>query len=444
MKKTEKILIVDDSVTNLSYLRLILEEEGYFIREAKNGMLALKLLEEHKPDLILLDIVMPEMNGLDVCRHVKKDKKLAEIPIIFISAAAETDDKIEGLRLGAVDYVTKPFQREELLVRIKTHLSLKDKEVKLKNANKKLTDYRNNLEVLIRKRTDELEKSNSELLLANQKLENKKNELEGTINKLNETQTKLIHSDKMASLGILMAGVAHEINNPVNFINSSVIGLKNNLGLLEDYSKSKKHLTENKPNGKEKEHEVNLTNLVEMLNRSVDIIEVGIGRTTKIVKSLKSFARSDQNEIKRIDLIVNLENTLIILNNYYKERIEIIKEYGQIPKIQCYSGRINQVLMNILINAMQAIKNKGKIWISTGLKDKGRIYIKIKDSGVGIDSKNINKVFDAFYTTKEDDKGTGLGLSISYNIIKEHKGEILIDSEPSKGSCFEIILPISQ
>ena len=448
METAEKILIVDDSITNRSFLRAVLEDENFVIWEAVNGLDAINLLQEKIPDIILLDLMMPVMNGFDVCRQIKKDKRLAEVPIIIISAITETEDKVEGLRLGAVDYVTKPFQHEELMVRIRTHLSLREKEKRLEKVNEQLLEYQNNLENLVKKRTTELEVSNNELLATNIELKEQKSKLEKTLEKLNETQVQLIHSEKMASLGVLVAGVAHEINNPVNYVNASVVGLKNNLEIIESYSKLYSQVTENKEEVIKKiiakEKEMPLGNITEMLKRSAELIEVGVKRTTEIVKSLKSFTRSNQNEIEAFDIQSNIESTLIILHSYHKDRIEIIKQFEKLPMIECYPGQINQVLLNILINAMQAIKDKGKIWISLGLKNSRRIFIKIRDTGAGIEKEDMNHIFDAFYTTKGNENGSGLGLSISSNIINEHNGEILVNSELGEGSCFTIILPIKQ
>ncbi len=446
MKRKEYILIVDDSITNLNFLRVILEDEGYVIWEATNGKEALKLLGTQKPDLILLDIMMPVMNGFEVCKRVKKEERLKEIPIIIISAVTESSDKVEALKLGAVDYVTKPFQKDELLTRIHTHLSLREKERKLAEAYKKLKRYKSNLEDLVKRRTDELQVSNIELKKANEELKNQKEKLEQTVTRLNETQARLLHSEKMASLGVLVAGVAHEINNPVNYINSSMHGFKNNLEFLQSYSKLYSQIsTSNQAVVDEiieKEKDISLEQITKMLKKSGELIEVGIERTSKIVKSLKSFTRSNQDRMEAFDIKDNLENTLIILHSYYKDRIEIIKEYGQAPMIRCYPGKLNQVFLNILLNAMQAIKKKGKIWITIGIKDEKNIFIKIKDTGIGIKPEDLGHIFETFYTTKEKENGSGLGLSISNNIIKEHDGEIQVESEPGVGTSFSIILPI--
>ncbi|NJO92248.1 MAG: PAS domain S-box protein [Chloroflexia bacterium] len=311
-----------------------------------------------------------------------------------------------------------------------------------------LLQHQSQLEKLVKLRTRELEELNENLRRANIALNIQKTELQNTLENLHKTQTQLIQSEKMASLGILVAGVAHEINNPVNFINSSLTGIKNNLEYLSAYLKSYREpdikseqgLDEIKIKGKE----ANLDDILEMFKRSVEIIEIGIQRTTKIVKSLRSFARSDEKELSRYNIHENIDNTLLILYNQYKNHIEVKKNYNTIPLITCYPGQINQVVMNVLTNAIHAIKEKGTITITTENIDKQTIAIIIEDDGEGISSEVLGHIFDPFYTTKAVGKGTGLGLSISYNIIKEHKGEIHVNSTKGKGSCFKIILPITQ
>ncbi len=311
-----------------------------------------------------------------------------------------------------------------------------------------LLQHQSQLEKLVKKRTRELEKLNENLKKANLALGVQKTELQTTLENLHKTQTQLVQSEKMASLGILVAGVAHEINNPVNFINSSLSGIKNNLKYLADYIKlyNKLDLQSNEAFDeiKKKEKEASLSDILEMFQRSIEIIEVGIQRTTKIVKSLRAFARSDEKELSRYKIHENIDNTLLILYNQYKNRIQIKKNYNEVPSIICYPGQINQVIMNLLTNAIQAIKTEGVITITTESISKQDIAIIIEDNGVGISSGDLTYIFDPFYTTKAVGKGTGLGLSISYNIIKEHKGEIHVKSTKGKGSCFKVILPITQ
>jgi PAS domain S-box-containing protein len=317
-----------------------------------------------------------------------------------------------------------------------------------KEYEKELEKHRNNLELLVKDRTDELEASNEELEAANEKLNAQKNKLEKTIQELNKTQAKLIQSEKMASLGVLVAGVAHEINNPVNFINSSLAGLKSNLeyllGFSDLYSELKNNTQATLEKIKEKEKEASLNEVLGMFKRSVEIIEVGIERTTKIVKGLKAFARSDEKRLEKYDIHKSIDNTLLILYNQFKDRVQITKEFGDLPEIECFPSQINQVVMNILTNAIHAIDYKGEITIKTGMTDNSQLSIEIKDTGKGIPEEQLKHIFDPFFTTKEVGKGTGLGLSIAYGIINDHNGEINVESELGKGTIFKITLPVKQ
>ncbi len=316
----------------------------------------------------------------------------------------------------------------------------------LKKSEEELKKHRTQLEKMVKERTKELLASNEELKLTNEKLSIQRDELKHALKQLHETQAQLVQSEKMASLGILMAGVAHEINNPVNFISSSLIGLKSNIGYFGDFADLYNQLLEDNlaviETIKEKEKEKSLAEIVSMFKRSLEIIELGIERTKKIVVGLKSFTHPNEKKRVQYNIQENLDNTLLILHHQYKDRIEITKEYEQTPLIECLPGPINQVFMNILSNAIQAIKDKGIITITTKRKDNEMVCISIKDDGKGIPKENLNRIFDPFFTTKPVGKGTGLGLSISYNIVKEHHGRIKAESEPGKGTCFEIQLPI--
>ncbi len=321
------------------------------------------------------------------------------------------------------------------------------KKVKLKieEQNRELQKHKTHLENIVKERTEELLASNEELKSINEELYSQRDELEQTLTRLKETQAQLIQSEKMASLGVLVAGVAHEINNPVNFISSSVNALKSNLNYLASYISDYQHI--DKDNylmviEEVKSKEIPLSEVFKMFRKSIEIVGIGVQRTTKIVKSLKSFAHADDKELEKYNLHENIDNTLLILHHQYKERIKIVKEYGNIPSIVCYPGRINQVLMNILTNAIHAIGEEGIIRISTSLLGNNKVKINIEDSGQGISSENLKQIFVPFFTTKKVGMGTGLGLSISYNIIKEHNGEIFVDSKEDEGSCFRIILPI--
>ncbi len=390
---------------------------GYTVEELI-GMNGLLLIAEHHRDLVLQNI-----------------QNAYEKPFEADGLTKNGDVFPMRLEAGEIPYKGKNVRTVEF-----RDIS------KQKEYEKELKRHRIELELLVKERTDELMASNKELRATNDELYKQRDELEQAITKLNEAQAQLVQAEKMASLGVLVAGVAHEINNPVNFINSSLTGLKSNLDYLLGFTDLYQQLSEDNIEVireiKRRQKDASLSEVLDMFKRSIEIIEVGIERTTKIVKSLKSFARSDEKELSRYNVNENIDNTLLILYHQYKNQIEIIKEYGKLPMVVCYPGQINQVLMNILTNAIQAIRDKGFITITTKIVDNDSVSVSIEDTGTGISKKDLEHIFDPFYTTKEEGKGTGLGLSISYNIIKEHKGTIKVSSEEGRGSCFMVIIPI--
>jgi len=302
---------------------------------------------------------------------------------------------------------------------------------------------------------EELELVNTKNIKQNWLLENSKKELEKltekltrNIEELKNAQSQLVQSEKMASLGQLTAGIAHEINNPINFVYAGSHALnktfKNLKKILEKYEVLRPGDPEIISKLKEIESlkkEYAFQDTYEAIPQLIDDIQIGATRTVEIVDGLKNFSRSDEAEFKTVNIHVGIESTLLLLHGKYKDKVIIHKHYD--PKaglIDCYPGQLNQVFMNLLNNAIDAIGNKGEISITTEkLKDK--IKISIKDNGMGIKPEIQEKIFEPFFTTKEVGAGTGLGLSICFGIIKRHKGKIEVESQFGQGSEFIITLP---
>jgi PAS domain S-box-containing protein len=267
----------------------------------------------------------------------------------------------------------------------------------------------------------------------------KNNELNNTLEELRNTQEQLVESEKMASLG-LTAGIAHEINNPINFVTSTISPLK------RDFNTIQKIVSSSNGNGSTKslsDQSKEIKFLFGEITQLLNGIEEGAKRTKNIVLGLRNFSRLDEESFKKADLQEGLDSTLMLLNSKLRGQIDIEKKYGGIPLVECLPGKINQVFMNILSNAIQAIKGKGKISISTSYK-KDFVFISISDSGHGMSKEVQKRIFEPFYTTKDVGVGTGLGLSISYGIIDKHGGTIEVESKSRKGTTFVISLPVSQ
>ncbi|MCW8444111.1 MASE1 domain-containing protein [Fluoribacter gormanii] len=304
----------------------------------------------------------------------------------------------------------------------------------------------------------ERKKAQEELLQANIKLEsrveqrtqdlNKKNvQLNKALEILKQAETQLIQAEKMSSLGVLTAGIAHEINNPVNFISANIGPLKNDIDDIMQLLKKYEEITPDAPI-KDKLLEISkysetidLAFTLQETHNLLDGIEEGARRTANIVKDLRTFSRLDEGELKHANIHENIDSTLTLLHNQFRDRIIINKNYGDIPEIECFPGKINQVFMNILTNAAHAIPEHGEITITT-TREQDDILISIRDTGTGMTKETIAKIFEPFFTTKPVGKGTGLGLSISYSIIHEHHGTISIKSVLGQGSEFIITLPI--
>lgn len=257
-----------------------------------------------------------------------------------------------------------------------------------------------------------------------------KTEIENTLSKLNNAHAQLVQSEKMAALGQLVAGVAHEINTPIGSINS------NNDIFTKCIAKIKNNLLEEAPN-------INKINqLVQLLEETTNINSMACERINEIVKSLKNFARLDESELKKVDIHDGINSTLTLLRHELKGKVEIQTNFSELPQVECYPNLLNQVFMNLLINAYQSIKDKGTITITTKHID-NKIYVSISDTGTGISEDNLKKIFDPGFTTKGVGIGTGLGLSICYQILEKHKGELLVDSKVGTGSTFTIIIPVA-
>jgi two-component system, NtrC family, sensor kinase len=429
MKETPLILVVDDTLANLEVVTAALEDAGFEVAIATDGERAIKQATISQPDLILLDVMMPGIDGFETCRRLKAAPATSEIPIIFMTALSDTIDKVRGFNLGAVDYVTKPFQEAELLARVKTQLKLRSLQQSLE-----------------------------------QQVEQRTAELKAALQQVQQSQVQLVQSEKMAALGQLVAGVAHEINNPINFIHG-------NLTYVQEYAEDllsflqlyHQHSANAAPELQIAAENLDLEFIQYDLPKTLASMEIGTQRICEIVRSLRIFSRVDEVECKAVDIHEGINSTLLILQHRLKSKpehpeIQVIRDYGQLPPVECYAGSLNQVFMNILVNAIDALEelnvkrtyqenqnNPSQITIRTSVIDHQWVQIAIADNGSGIPQEIQQRIFDPFFTTKPTGKGTGMGMSISRQIIAEkHGGNLLCSSIPGKGAEFIIQIPIRQ
>jgi signal transduction histidine kinase len=386
-----KVLVVDDSPEIRALLTDILRDE-YQVVLARDGGEGMEAVEREHPDLIISDMMMPHVDGQEFCRRVKGSPATAQIPFIMLTAKAELTMKIEGLNYGADDYVTKPFSHEELLARARSLVRL-------------------------RKLNRDLDRQNQELAQAYQKLQS--------------MQAHLVQAEKMSSLGQLVAGLAHEINNAINAVYNGIKPLSSSLKKLET------RMTGASPSAAQ-------AGEIEALFRKVfslaGVIESGATRTARIIGDLKNFSHPGREEFEEFDLHQSLDMCLNLLFNQIKHRIVVHKHYGEVGLVYGPSGQLNQVFMNILNNAQQAIPGEGEISVTTR-QDGDCVEVRIRDTGTGMPEEVKNRIFDPFFTTKDPGVGTGLGLSLSYGIMSQLGGSIECASQPGEGSEFTIRFP---
>lgn len=414
------ILIVDDTLDNIRFLSSLLSEQGYKVRKAINGQMALTAVNKLLPDLILLDINMPDMNGYEVCQELKKNPQSFFIPVIFLSALDDVVDKVKAFQVGGSDYVTKPFQIEEVLSRIENQLTIRKLQAQMQAQNQ---------------------------------------QLQQALNELQKTQAQLIQKEKMIGLAQLVAGVAHEINNPIGFISSNLTPAREYIQeLLDLISLYQREYPNSTIPIQEAIKKIDLNFLISDLQQLMNSMQTGVERINNIVLALRIFSRLNESDIKSVDIHEGIDSVLVLLDSRLQSEptrpaIKVIKDYGTLPMITCYASQLNQVFLNILNNAIDALAlgigkhfpagNVPTIWIKTQLVAAEKIEIRIKDNGEGIPENIQSRLFDPFFTTRSVGKGSGLGLLTSYQIINEkHRGQLTCCSLPGYGAEFAIAIPV--
>ena len=351
---------------------------------------------------------------------------------IVVWAAAHGVGEFIVSNSNASILIVQGFASVIFIVTLTIHSSRRERE----KANNDLREINSQLENIVAEKTQTVVQQNAEL--------------EQAMLQLKRAQSTLVQSEKMSSIGVLTAGIAHEINNPINFVLTSVRPLSQDVqeltGLIHRYQDLiASGVTQEKINEvKLYEESLDLEYVLNEINELTSGIKSGAERTSEIIKNLRIFSRLGESEAKFADLHENINSTLVILHNEYRNRIVVKKMYGNIPLVECYAGKLNQVFMNVLLNAIQSIEGKGEISIRTEKIDQS-VQITISDTGCGIKVEDMPKIFEPFFTTKSVGKGTGLGLAITYSVIvDDHHGTIHYTSEVGKGTVCQITLPILQ
>jgi two-component system, NtrC family, sensor kinase len=365
-----------------------------------------------------------------------QEQALLRVRLNAIVDPTESSDTIRHLDGRVFELSSRPqYLDEQIIGRV---FSVQDITQRTLDAQA-LRESRDQLEMRVQARTADLQTLN-ETLHAEKAL------MAELIKELEAAQSQLLQSERMASIGQLAAGVAHEINNPVGFVHSNLGSLQRYvdglLRLLSTYERAESLLPEEFAQQicgvkKDVDFEFMRDDITVLLGESLD----GLKRVTRIVQDLKNFSHVEESESQWADLEAGIDSTLRVVWNELKYKAEVVKEFAGLPQIRCYPFQLNQVFMNLLVNASHAIEARGTITVRTGFDDK-QVWVVVQDTGKGIQPENLPRIFDPFFTTKPVGKGTGLGLSLSYGIVQKHQGRIEVTSEVGKGTTFTVFLPI--
>jgi signal transduction histidine kinase len=433
----ETVLIVDDDAVNRHVLVQQLTRAGISVEECENGTQAVeRILSENCPALVLLDVMMPDLSGFDVLDRVRPHRNSTELPVVVLTALSREHDIVDGFRHGANDYLTKPFTREELLVRIGHHMSLRRYAMQSAEARRRLErelEERRKLEgdvEQLRERQTLAQGDLEAVLRAKATLETERE----------EAQKQLIQAEKMASLGQMVASVAHEIDNPLNYVNGAVAVCQRRLATIRA---AVGEAGAAGPLGA-------AAGPMNDVERFLGIIDDGVRRLAEVTRAMRNYGRLDDVRTDHVSLETVIQEALVILGARTRP-YDLRTEFGGVPGIRCHRSHIGQVVLNLVANATDALAtidrgtstNQGIIRVRTGLSDDGRVaWISIEDDGPGVPEEAAERIFKPFYTTKPAGKGTGLGLPICKRIAEEHGGDLVLDRSPELGGArFTLTLP---
>ncbi|MBW1687400.1 MAG: response regulator [Deltaproteobacteria bacterium] len=414
-----EVLICEDNADMRRLLSFLIGRE-FRVRVAPNGREGLKMVRELAPDLVLTDVMMPEMSGTELCREIKGNPKTQGIPVVLVTSKAEREMKIEGLELGADDYVTKPFHPRELLARVRSLVKLHGLQEQLATQN-------------------ELLKSTNV-------------ELQATLEELREAGVQLVQAERLAAVGELAAGLAHEVNNPMNFATNALRTLR---GYVEDVCSvtemvaaidwSDRDALDAHVRELEKLKErLEFDDVTDSLGELVEIVTQGLDRTQRLVSDLRDFASPGDDRRTDVDLARGLQTTAQLVKHTLREAgVELQMEVPEgLPFVEGDARALNQVFLNLLKNAAEALHGRGGAVCVSASSEGGSVLVQVRDDGPGIAADLLPKLFEPFYSTKQAGRGTGLGLSISRRVVADHGGTIEVSSEPGEGTTFVVTLPL--
>ncbi len=417
-----RILAVDDSPTQREALAAALREEGYDVIQVSCGEEALEILSIQPVDCVLLDLMMPGIGGTETCRRIKSSPIVRDIPVVILTSVDDRASMLESLSTGADDYIQKSAELDVLKARVRAQLRRRQFEDETRRVRERLLS--SEIESADSRRARDVAEVRASMV---GELEAKNQELGRAMAELRDAQAQLVQAAKMASLGGLVAGIAHEINNPLAFSLSHLTTVKKSLARVESEL-----------------HPLHTDVAREHWERAqLRINEMGLGleRIRELVVKLRTFSHIDEGEWRRVSIRECIESVLTILGHRLRERIDVQTSYGLPDQIECYPSLLNQALMNLVANSIDAITGPGSVRIETGAVGE-QYQIRITDSGSGIPLELRDRVFDPFFTTKAVGEGTGLGLSITYSIVRKHGGTLTIESPKAGGTTLTIGLPL--
>jgi two-component system NtrC family sensor kinase len=422
--RNTRILTIDDSPSYVAYLNDGLRKEGYEVESASSGPEGLARLETESFDCVLVDLLMPDMDGIEVIKQITalRSTRKGGQAVIMLTVSEDKDQVNRCLEAGADDFVSKSSGVAILRARIQALLRSRYFQ---KETSRIVEDFKAKELEAVRARAEHLIAAARTTMT--EKLVHANRDLEEANRKLKETQAQLIQIEKMASLGQLVAGIAHEINNPLAFV-------VNNLFLVES------GLDSLAPELEPQLPEPAFRKLGKVRARLGEM-RAGLDRVKELVLDLRTFSRMDEGEFKTVDVVETIDAVLLLLKHKLNGHILVEKHCAPERLLFCSAGRINQVLMNLITNAVDSMGGDGKIVITTSQTSEV-FQISVRDSGAGIPEAIRSKIFDPFFTTKPVGQGTGLGLAISYGIVQEHGGSIEVQSEEGVGTEFLVKIPL--